>query len=88
VNIPSILLGAVVATLIGALFFVVRPSRSYRRLFGSVLVAWIGFAAGHFAGELAGFRVWMGGAINLGGAVAGSVLVLVLWQVLSLKEWK
>jgi hypothetical protein len=88
VNIPSILLGFVIATLIGALFFVFRPSGSYRRLFLSIMIAWIGFAAGHFAAELAGFRIWMGGAINLGGAIVGCLLGLILLQVLALKEWK
>ncbi len=87
-NIPSILLGFVIATLIGAIFFVIRPSGSYRRLWLCLIVAWVGFAAGHFAAEMAGFRIWMGGAINLGGAISGCLLGLILLQVLALKEWK
>lgn len=87
-NIPSILLGIVIATLIGALFFAFRPSHSYRRLGMCILIAWISFAIGHFTAELTGFQIWTAGALNLGGALPGCLLGIIGWQVLSLREWK
>jgi hypothetical protein len=79
--------GWIVATLIGAIFFLIRPSKSYR-MFGLCIVAsWIGFAAGHFIAEGTGFRWWTAGALNLSGAVPGALLALILLRVLALKEW-
>jgi hypothetical protein len=88
VNVPSILLGLVIATLVGALFFAFRPSRSYRRLGYCILIAWVGFAVGHFTAELIGLDLWSAGAINLGGALPGCLLGLIGWQILSLREWE
>jgi hypothetical protein len=79
--------GLFLATLIGALFFLLRPSKSYRMFGLSILFAWIGFAAGHFLAEGAGFRLWVVGALNLSGAVPGALLALILLRVLALKEW-
>jgi hypothetical protein len=79
--------GIFLATLIGALFFLIRPSKSYRMFGLSILFSWIGFTAGHFIAEGAGFHLWIAGALNLGGAVPGALLGLILLRVLALKEW-
>ncbi len=79
--------GLVLATFIGAGFFIIRPAKSYRMLGLCVLVAWIGFAAGDFIAEASGFRFWMAGGLNLGGAVVGTLIALILLRVLALKEW-
>lgn len=84
----AVLLGAVIATLVAAVFFLIRPSKSYRMLGMCVVVSWIGFAAGHFMAELSEFRLWTAGSLNLGGAIPGSLAALVLLRVLALKEWK
>lgn len=84
----AIALGGVIATLIGAVFFLIRPSKSYRMLGLCIVVAWVGFAAGHFTAELSNFRLWTAGALNLGGALPGTLLTLILLRVLALKEWK
>ena len=83
----SWIFGLLLATLIGALFFLVRPSKSYRMFGLCILFSWIGFAAGHFIAEASGFRLWSAGAINLGGAIPCALLALVLLRVLALKEW-
>jgi hypothetical protein len=87
-NLPAFALGAVIATLIGAMAFVVRPSKSYRMLGLSVAASWVGFAAGHFAAEWSNFRLWTAGALNLGGAVPGTLMAIILLWVLALKEWR
>ena len=79
--------GLILATLIGALFFLIRPSTSYRMFGLCILISWIGFTAGHFTAEATGFRLWMAGSLNLGGAVPGTLLALILLRVLALKEW-
>lgn len=84
----AILLGAVIATLVAAVFFLIRPSKSYRMLGMCVVVSWIGFAAGHLVAELSEFRLWTAGPLNLGGAIPGSLVALVLLRVLALKEWR
>jgi hypothetical protein len=84
----AIALGAVIATLIGAVFFLIWPSKSYRMLGLCIVVSWIGFAAGHFIAEWNSFRLWTAGALNLGGALPGTLLTLILLRVLALKEWR
>jgi hypothetical protein len=79
--------GLCLATFIGAVFFIVRPSKSYRMFGLCILVSWMGFAAGHFIAEGTGFRWWTAGSLNLGGAVPGTLIALVLLQLLALKEW-
>ncbi len=84
----AIALGVVIATLIGAVFFLIRPSKSYRMLGLCIVVAWIGFAAGHFVAEWSDFRMWTAGPLNLGGAISGTLIALILLRVLALKEWR
>jgi hypothetical protein len=79
--------GWIVATLIGAIFFLIRPSKSYRMFGLCILASWIGFAAGHFIAEGAHFRLWTAGALNLSGAVPGALIAMILLRVLALKEW-
>jgi hypothetical protein len=84
----AVLLGGLAATLIGALVFLIRPSKSYRMLGLCIVAAWVGFAAGHFTAELSGFRLWTAGPLNLGGAIPGTLVALLLLRVLALKEWR
>jgi hypothetical protein len=84
----AIILGGVIATLVAMVFFLVRPSKSYRMLGMCIVVSWIGFAAGHFFAEWSEFRLWIAGPLNLGGAVPGTLVALVLLRVLALKEWR
>jgi hypothetical protein len=84
----AIALGGIIATLTGVVFFVIRPSKSYRMLGLCIVVSWFGFAAGHFAAESSNFRLWTAGPLNLGGAIPGTLLALILLRVLALKEWR
>jgi hypothetical protein len=79
--------GLVLATFIGAVFFLIRPSKSYRMFGLCILISWIGFTAGDLIAEASGFRFWTAGALNLGGAVPGTLVALVLLRLLALKEW-
>jgi hypothetical protein len=87
-NVLSIVLGGVIATLIGAVFFLIRPTKSYKMLGLSIVLSWIGFTAGHFLAEWSSFRLWTAGAINLSGALPGTLVALILLRVLALKEWR
>ncbi len=84
----AIALGAVIATLIGSVFFLIRPSKSYRMLGFCIVAAMVGFTLGHFAAEWGGFQLWTAGALNLGGAIPGTLVALILLRILALKEWK
>ena len=84
----AIALGVVIATLIGGVVFIIWPSKSYRMLGLCIAVSWVGFAAGHFAAELGGFRLWTAGPLNLGGALPGTLVALLLLRVLALREWR
>jgi hypothetical protein len=84
----AIALGAVIATLIGSIFFLLRPAKSYKMLWLCIVAAWIGFAAGHFIAEWSSFRLWTAGALNLGGALPGTLAALILLRVFALKEWR
>jgi hypothetical protein len=53
-----------------------------------MVLAWFGFALGHFVGNLTGFALWQLGAINMAGATLGSLIALVGMRVLALREWK
>ncbi len=84
----AVVLGGILATLLGSLFFLIRPAKSYKMLGLCIVVSWFGFAAGHFAAELSDFRLWTAGPLNLGGAIPGTLLALILLRVLALKEWR
>lgn len=87
-NIYAIIFGFLIATVIGAVFFRIRPVASYRRLWLCLLVSWGGFAVGHFTAELLNLRLWMAGALNLSGGIPGSLIALVGMQILALRDWK
>ena len=81
-TLPSLLLGLVIATMCGALFHLIRGGGIFR-LGLDILLAWIGFWIGHFIDEYFGFHFLAVGPLNLGAAVAMSVVVLFLGDWLS-----
>jgi hypothetical protein len=74
-SLPSILLGLLLALLIGALFHVFLDGGGARLIFYLVL-SLSGAAAGQWIGDLRGIMVFPIGPLNLGLLMAGSLLFL------------
>jgi uncharacterized membrane protein YeaQ/YmgE (transglycosylase-associated protein family) len=84
-TIPSLILGAVLSTLFGALFHLVRGG-GLGRLVLYLVLGWIGFWAGH---ALAAYFDWNFdrlGALHLGTASFFSVLFILAGHWLSMVE--
>ena len=79
-TLPALLFGFLIASLYGAIYHFIRNGRPSRLLL-YLLLAWVGFAAGHL---LAAWRDWIFlpvGPINFGLATLGSLLLLVAGDV-------
>lgn len=88
ITIPALLLGAVLATLYGALFHLWRGGGA-GRLALYLILAWIGFWAGHLLGAALELGFLKVGALQLGTATAISALFLLAGYWLSpMKEQK
>ncbi len=79
---PGYLLGFLVASLIGALFHLWRGGHIGRLLLFLVL-SWAGFWAGHFLGNTLDFSLGRIGVLNIGAAILGCLIFLVLGNWLS-----
>jgi hypothetical protein len=82
ITIPALILGAVLATLYGALFHLWRGGRAGRLLLYLIL-SWVGFWAGHFLGMYFGWSFLKIGALQFGAATVGSALALLAGYWLS-----
>ncbi len=81
---PSVLIvGAIIATLLGALFHLWKDG-GLGRLVLYLFLAWLGFFGGHFLSRAIGFNWFMLGQLRLGGGIILAVLVLLLGHWLSL----
>jgi len=76
-NTSSYLFGFILATLMGALFHLWRDG-GIGRLLLYLLLSWVGFLLGHWAGNSLGINFIKIGQVNLGGGVVGSALLLFL----------
>ena len=84
-TLPALLFAVLVALLYGALYHLVRGGGFWRLLLYLVL-SLVGFALGHLIGLWRGW-VWIPlGAVNLGPASVGSLLILLLGDWLSRVE--
>lgn len=81
----SILLGMMIATLIGAAFHLWKGG-SLLRLALYILLAWMGFWGGHWLADRVQWEFLKVGQLNLGVATVGSVLILGLGYWLSLVQ--
>jgi hypothetical protein len=84
-TIPALLLGFLVATLLGAVFHLILGG-GVGRLALYILFSLIGFWSGHLTNWLFGWKFILLGPLNLGVAIAGSILALLLGYWLSLVE--
>lgn len=84
-KLPSILMGIIISTLIGAAFHLLRGG-GLGRLILYLLLGWAGFWAGQFAADQFEWTFWTIGELHLGAAAAGSLLLLSIGHWLSLIE--
>lgn len=73
----GLVLGFLLSTIYGAVFHLIIGGPP-RRLLLYVVASWIGFAAGHFLGDLFGIETFKLGAIHLLAASIGSWIALIL----------
>ena len=74
-TLPSFFLAFLVASLLGALYHLWRGGDPKRILFYLVL-AWLGFFAGHFLAQWQNWFIYPVGALNLGFALIGALIFL------------
>jgi len=84
-TIPGLFNGLVISTLYGAAFHLWRGG-SFWRLVLYIILAWIGFWAGHFLGNHWGWAFFSLGSLRLGAATLGSIITLGFGYWLSLVD--
>jgi hypothetical protein len=82
-TLPAFLFGLLLATLIAAIFHLVRGG-NLGNLIVYIIFGWIGFWLGHLLGESVGWKFLRLGPINLGVAILGCLFFLILGYWLSL----
>ncbi len=84
-TLPSLLLGLIISSLIGALFHLWRGGGPGRLLL-YLLLAWIGFWGGHIVGAMRSWTFLSLGPLRLGMAAVGSLITLSFGYWLSLLD--
>jgi len=84
-SIPTLLFGFIISTIYGLGFHLLRGGGAGRLLL-YLIVAWIGFWAGHFIAEQLKWSFADVGALHLGMASVCSLIFLILGHWLSLVE--
>jgi len=84
-TLPSFLIGIVISSLYGALFHLWRGG-GLGRLVLYIILAWIGFWLGQFAGNALGWTFFSLGPLRLGMATVGAAITLGVGYWLSLVE--
>lgn len=80
---PAFLLGALIASLLGALFHLARGG-GLGRLVLYLVLAWVGFWAGHFLANSTGWTFLSIGPVHTGLAILGAILFLIAGNWLSM----
>ena len=81
-TLPSVLFGIVLAILFGAVFHFMRGG-STQRMIMYLLLAQVGFWGGHFLGAYMGMTFAPIGPLNFGMAAIGSLIILVVGDLIS-----
>jgi hypothetical protein len=84
-TLPSLFLGIVLSSLYGVVFHLWKGG-SLKKLFLFLILAWVGFWAGHLLSASLGWPFLTIGPLNAGFATLGSFLVLFLGNWLSQVE--
>ena len=82
-TIPSLVLGLIIALLIGALFHLFLDG-GLGRLFLYLIFSLVGSAAGQYVGSLRHWILFPIGTLNLGMVIIGSLVVLIVGYWFSL----
>lgn len=81
-TIASLLFALLLALLLGAIFHFVRGGGAWNLILDFILSV-IGFAAGHFLVLWRGWTLYRFGALDLGAACAGGLILLLIGDWLS-----
>ncbi len=83
----ALVLGFLLATAYGAAFHFIMGGPA-RRIILYIVASWVGFTAGHFAGDLLNLNLFKLGALHLFSASLGAWLALIIswWFVGHEKE--
>ena len=81
-TVPALVFGALLASLLGALYHLALGGPG-SRLIIYLALAWAGFALGHLAGSWFGWNFLQAGPLNTGAALVGSLIFLGLGDWLS-----
>ncbi|MBN1302949.1 MAG: hypothetical protein JXA13_00835 [Anaerolineales bacterium] len=84
-TIPALLLGFLVSTLLGVIFHLI-VNGGIGRMALYILFSWIGFWIGHLTNWMFGWAFFVLGSLNLGMAVLGSIIIMLVGYWLSLVE--
>jgi hypothetical protein len=81
-TVPNLILGTLIATLLGVSFHLWRGGNLGRLIF-YILASWFGFWFGHLIGNLTGLKFFSIGPLRLGMAILVTIPVLFLghWLV-------
>ena len=79
-NFPSLFIAATIASMIGLTFHLVRGGPT-ARLILYLITAWVGFLAGHIAGNLLQMNLFRFGSLNLFTGIVGCILSLFLVSI-------
>ena len=82
-TLPAIILGIVIASLVGSVFHLWRGG-GLGRLVTYLALCQLGFWLGHWAGIRLGWEFWSVGPLRLGTAILGCLVILAVGYWLSL----
>jgi uncharacterized membrane protein YeaQ/YmgE (transglycosylase-associated protein family) len=83
-TLPTFLLGAVLSSLFGSLYHLVRGG-SGKRLLTYLVAGWIGFWVGHLVGQIFEITFFSVGALRLGTGTIFALLALFLANWLAIE---
>jgi hypothetical protein len=75
-TIPMLIYAFLIASLLGALYHLIRGG-GLGRLFLNLLLSWTGFALGHFLGVWQAWSLFPMGGLDLGLSLLGGLILLV-----------
>ena len=75
-TIPTLIFALLLASLLGALYHLIRGG-GLGRLFLDMFLSWAGFALGHFLGVWQGWSLYPLGGLDLGLSIPASLILLV-----------
>ncbi len=81
-SIPSLLIGLILSTLLGAAFHLWRGGDLLKLIY-FILLGWLGFWIGQYLAARFGLTFFNLGALNLGAAISVSLVFLFIGQWLS-----